>query len=65
MPEPNLLPLRLHDSAEEGCKYDGAIDVNQIRTSLPELPEAKRQRLMKEYGLTLENIVRLMVNISL
>jgi aspartyl-tRNA(Asn)/glutamyl-tRNA(Gln) amidotransferase subunit B len=40
-PEPDLLPLVVDE------KWQAA-----IRTSLPELPEARRQRMMKEYGIT-------------
>jgi aspartyl-tRNA(Asn)/glutamyl-tRNA(Gln) amidotransferase subunit B len=40
-PEPDLLPL-IVDPAQQDA----------IRATLPELPEAKRQRLISEYGLT-------------
>jgi aspartyl-tRNA(Asn)/glutamyl-tRNA(Gln) amidotransferase subunit B len=40
-PEPDLVPLRI--SAEW---------IEQIRASMPELPEARRQRFESEYGLT-------------
>jgi aspartyl-tRNA(Asn)/glutamyl-tRNA(Gln) amidotransferase subunit B len=40
-PEPDLLPLVVDE------KWQG-----EIRASLPELPEALRQRMMKEYGIT-------------
>ncbi len=40
-PEPDLLPLVVD------AKWQAA-----IRASLPELPEARRQRMMKEYGIT-------------
>jgi len=40
-PEPDLLPLVVDE------KWQG-----KIRASLPELPEARRQRMMKEYGIT-------------
>jgi aspartyl-tRNA(Asn)/glutamyl-tRNA(Gln) amidotransferase subunit B len=40
-PEPDLLPLVVDE------KWQG-----DIRASLPELPEARRQRMMKEYGIT-------------
>jgi aspartyl-tRNA(Asn)/glutamyl-tRNA(Gln) amidotransferase subunit B len=40
-PEPDLLPLVVDE------KWRAA-----IRASLPELPEARRQRMMKEYGIT-------------
>jgi len=40
-PEPDLLPLVVDE------KWQG-----EIRARLPELPEARRQRMMKEYGIT-------------
>src|ERR1700681_128088 len=40
-PEPDLLPLVVDE------KWQAA-----IRASLPELPEGRRQRMMKEYGIT-------------
>src|SRR6266403_2792122 len=40
-PEPDLLPLGVDE------KWQAA-----IRASQPELPEARRQRMMKEYGIT-------------
>src|SRR5580700_1662815 len=40
-PEPDLLPLVVDE------KWQGA-----IRATLPELPEARRQRMMREYGIT-------------
>ena len=40
-PEPDLLPLVVHE------KWQG-----EIRTALPELPEARRGRMMKDYAIT-------------
>jgi aspartyl-tRNA(Asn)/glutamyl-tRNA(Gln) amidotransferase subunit B len=40
-PEPDLLPLVVDE------KWQGA-----IRAALPELPDARRQRMMKDYGIT-------------
>ena len=40
-PEPDLLPLVVDEKWQEA-----------IRATLPELPEARRQRLMKDYGIT-------------
>ncbi|XP_045133440.1 glutamyl-tRNA(Gln) amidotransferase subunit B, mitochondrial-like [Portunus trituberculatus] len=57
MPEPNLLPLRLYDSSELGCDMQGSLDIYEIRSSVPELPEAVRQRLMREYKLSLETAI--------
>lgn len=57
MHEPNLPPLRLFDSSEGHGSQNGSLDVNVVRQELPELPEEKRQRLMKNYGVTLENAI--------
>ncbi|MDD3885777.1 MAG: Asp-tRNA(Asn)/Glu-tRNA(Gln) amidotransferase subunit GatB [Victivallaceae bacterium] len=40
-PDPDLLPVTLAEA-----------DVEDIRASLPELPAAKRERFLREYGLT-------------
>ena len=40
-PDPDLLPLEITDSW-----------VEQVRATLPELPQAKRARFVKEYGLS-------------
>jgi aspartyl-tRNA(Asn)/glutamyl-tRNA(Gln) amidotransferase subunit B len=40
-PEPDLLPLVVDAKRQEG-----------IRASLPELPEARRQRMISQYGIT-------------
>ena len=40
-PEPDLIPLKLEQAW-----------VDQIKTTLPELPEQKRARFVKEYGLS-------------
>jgi aspartyl-tRNA(Asn)/glutamyl-tRNA(Gln) amidotransferase subunit B len=40
-PEPDLLPLVVDDAWQA-----------QIRAQLPELPEARRERMIKEYGIT-------------
>lgn len=62
MPEPNLLPLRLYDSSELGCDMQGSLDIYEIRSSVPELPEAVRQRLMREYKLSLETAIIFVVS---
>ena len=40
-PEPDLLPLVVDEKSQQN-----------IRTSLPELPEARRQRMIADYGIT-------------
>ncbi|XP_050738169.1 glutamyl-tRNA(Gln) amidotransferase subunit B, mitochondrial-like [Eriocheir sinensis] len=57
MPEPNLPPLHLYDSSDPCCDRRGSLDVNEFRSSMPELPEAMRQRLMQEYDLKLETAI--------
>jgi aspartyl-tRNA(Asn)/glutamyl-tRNA(Gln) amidotransferase subunit B len=47
-PEPDLLPLVVTREEQEA-----------IRATLPELPEAKRQRLIAEYGLTADDAATL------
>jgi aspartyl-tRNA(Asn)/glutamyl-tRNA(Gln) amidotransferase subunit B len=47
-PEPDLLPLVVDESWQ-----------NEIRKQLPELPDARRQRMMSEYGLTFADAVTL------
>lgn len=57
MAEPNLPPLRLYtnDTVPIGVPSDQIINVDDIRAMLPELPNAKRQRLKKQYGLSVEH----------
>lgn len=45
-PDPDLLPLNLEQSW-----------IDDIRANLPELPDAKRKRLMADYGLSLYDAV--------
>lgn len=44
-PEPDLPPLALHE----------AFDIEDIKRHLPELPQEKCARFMKEYGLSMED----------
>jgi len=43
MPEPDLPPVNF--------EAEGSIDVDTARRSVPELPQEKRERFMKEFGL--------------
>ncbi len=45
-PDPDLPKLKLHE----------AFDLNKMRSELPELPEAKRERYRKDFGLKDEDI---------
>ena len=52
MPEPNLLPLRL-------SHLD--LNVEDMHSKMPHLPESERRFLMDQYGMTLEMSVQLVV----
>lgn len=54
MPEPNLLPLNLHELNVIPSDY-------QIR--IPVLPEAKRSLLMDKYQMSLETAMQIVVNL--
>lgn len=57
MPEPNLPPLHIGmGPVERGC-----VHVDDLKKRIPEMPEEIRQRLMKDYDLSLEQSVRLVV----
>lgn len=53
MPEPNLPPLLLYDSASlpPGADPQQVINIDQIRQQLPELPSVTRKKLVQQYGL--------------
>lgn len=48
-PEPDLPPINFTPGVTDG------IDLTKLKNSLPELPQAKRERLIEEFGLTDEN----------
>ena len=52
MPEPNLPPLRLVDGDCAGNSR--LLNVNEIRSGMPELPGHTRQRYVDLFGLTLD-----------
>ncbi|CAL8330375.1 unnamed protein product [Merluccius merluccius] len=57
MPEPNLPPLVVYEdrrSVPEGAG-PGAVVLEALRESLPELPSARRGRLVRSYGLLPEH----------
>ncbi|XP_070553936.1 glutamyl-tRNA(Gln) amidotransferase subunit B, mitochondrial-like isoform X2 [Ptychodera flava] len=62
MPEPNLPPLIVYDNDTLSRAPDrtGAINIDSLKGGLPELPEERRQRLMKTYGITLKQSLILM-----
>nr|AQS29936.1 hypothetical protein [uncultured bacterium] len=47
-PEPDLPPINLN-------KDSSGIDIEKIKQKMPELPQAKRQRFIDEFGLTTES----------
>uniref|UniRef100_A0A8C2UZY5 Glutamyl-tRNA(Gln) amidotransferase subunit B, mitochondrial n=1 Tax=Chinchilla lanigera TaxID=34839 RepID=A0A8C2UZY5_CHILA len=57
MPEPNLPPLVLYDTASlpAGADSQQVINIDQIRDALPELPSATRKRLVQQYGMLPEH----------
>ncbi|GJQ82714.1 hypothetical protein Trydic_g19724 [Trypoxylus dichotomus] len=59
MPEPNLPPLHIAiGPVEQGC-----VNVTQIKSEIPELPEETRNRLKGDFGLTPEQAI-ILVNES-
>ncbi|XP_074651937.1 glutamyl-tRNA(Gln) amidotransferase subunit B, mitochondrial-like [Tubulanus polymorphus] len=62
LPEPNLPPLRVynHQTMTEDLRNINAINIDKLKETLPELPEAKRQNLMNKYGITRHQVVVLM-----
>ncbi|XP_061439863.1 glutamyl-tRNA(Gln) amidotransferase subunit B, mitochondrial isoform X1 [Rhineura floridana] len=53
MPEPNLPPLILHDSKSLPIhtSYQHVVNIDWLRDRLPELPSAKRAKLVERYGI--------------
>lgn len=58
-PDPDLPPINFNPNSP------GAIDVEKIKNALPELPAAKRQRFIDEYGMSPENIQTLTSDLTL
>lgn len=61
MPEPNLPPLHV----AMGPINRGCVNVDDLKKSLPELPEGTRCRLRENFGLTLEQSIILVNESSL
>lgn len=53
MPEPNLPPLVLYDSASlpAGADPQQVVNIDQIHQQLPELPRVTREKLVQRYGM--------------
>ena len=64
MPEPNLPPLRIYDRETKpgNVESNQIINMDDIGASLPMLPEAKRELLQRDYGLTLEHSIIIVVS---
>lgn len=61
MPEPNLPPLHINLTGQPNLP--SLINVPDIRSTLPELPEETRQKLSADYNLPHDIAVILMVNV--
>lgn len=62
LPEPNLPPLRLCDkpsSSNEEKASAHIVNISDFRDTLPELPNAQRQRLVSETGISIESASQL------
>lgn len=66
IPEPNLPPLLLYDSASVPASADPqqVINIDQIREQLPELPSVTREKLIRRYGMLPEHSFTLLVSID-
>nr|XP_020636986.1 glutamyl-tRNA(Gln) amidotransferase subunit B, mitochondrial [Pogona vitticeps] len=53
MPEPNLPPLILHDAKSLPAHTNShqVVNIDWVRERLPDLPSAKRAKLVKQYGI--------------
>lgn len=66
MPEPNLPPLLLYDTASlpAGADPQQVINIDRIRERLPELPSETREKLTQQYGMLPEHSFALLVGID-
>ncbi|KAJ8028514.1 Glutamyl-tRNA(Gln) amidotransferase subunit B, mitochondrial [Holothuria leucospilota] len=57
MPEPNLPPLIVYndDTIKSAPNPEKAVNIDDIKRRIPELPEQKRQRLTSDYGISYSN----------
>uniref|UniRef100_H0XAP1 Glutamyl-tRNA(Gln) amidotransferase subunit B, mitochondrial n=2 Tax=Otolemur garnettii TaxID=30611 RepID=H0XAP1_OTOGA len=67
MPEPNLPPLLLYDTASlpAGADSQQVINIDQIRERLPELPRVTRERLVQQYGMSWDHSFTLLNEVDL
>ena len=66
MPEPNLPPLLLYDTASlpPGADPQQVINIDRIREQLPELPSETREQLVQQYGMLPEHSFTILVGID-
>nr|CAD7199734.1 unnamed protein product [Timema douglasi] len=60
MPEPNLPPLRVVNDGETSADLS-LVNVNELKTRLPELPAETRQKLGEQFRLPAESIIILVI----
>lgn len=64
LPEPNLPPLVLYtDKTLPDSCLGNVVNIDQVKRCMPELPEETRQRLQKNYKISLEQSVILVVSL--
>lgn len=62
MPEPNLPPLRLNMEKNVVDNYN-LVNVNNLLLQLPKLPEDTRQCFIRDFGLTPQTAIAIVVSI--
>lgn len=60
MPEPNLPPLHV----AVGPIQQGIVNVEELRSKLPEMPDETRCKLVNDFGLSIEQAIILVVRIT-
>uniref|UniRef100_A0A8C0S6R3 Glutamyl-tRNA(Gln) amidotransferase subunit B, mitochondrial n=2 Tax=Canis lupus familiaris TaxID=9615 RepID=A0A8C0S6R3_CANLF len=67
MPEPNLPPLLLYDTASlpPGADPQQVINIDRIREQLPELPSETREQLVQQYGMLPEHSFTILNEVGL
>nr|CAD7426548.1 unnamed protein product [Timema monikensis] len=60
MPEPNLPPLRVVNDGETSTDLS-LVNVNELKTRLPELPAETRQKLAEQFCLPAESVIILVI----
>lgn len=65
MPEPNLPPLILHDSKSSPAHTSNqqVVNIDWLRERLPDLPSAKRAKLVECYGIQPQHSFTLLVGL--